>query len=571
VRIIKIFFILILLLFISSSFVYASKDYHELGNDYLKVRVYKDNGRFSIKTVKGSSEEGGDDNKQILYDDDPPTSFTTIALDDGDDVYKYGSSDGKFISKPHVSGKSIISIWKVDDCEITQIISLSSGDSQMIKNSVKIYYEARNVDDKDIKVGIRIVLDTLLGDSDSIPYMVPGKDNISDEAQFKNRDVPTFWYSFDQLKKPKIRSIGTLEGLGLVKPDKLLFANWKRLDVDIWKYKYDKGRSFKRSLLGRRDSAVALYYNTKTIAPGKSYIAATKYGIYSVKKSSGRIWSVVFGGKTQVDIGQTFPLTLEIKNISKIDLKDCRIELELPSVLKIDMNKEGVYSPLRKKISSFDAGNKVNLRWDFISVGATPGDYSVVLKAKGEADGLLYAARMNHKISLLRAEQRLEIRTLSIDPFDIPKPTFFKNPKKIVVVTKIQKETVPKKVVELPIKKAVEPPKKKVSQQSYIKYREIIRIAKSVQTNIYLKPIKRIIIVGTVVRKLPLEAPKKILPYYNEKGSNKVGRNILKNKKLLSVEKPVVIPKKIVPYYRKKGDDDKSDSDSKGRDSDRDS
>ncbi len=514
-RIIKIGIVTILTFLISVTLGYAKKNYHELSNKYISVRVYKDSGRFSIKTVKGSSDEKGDDNKQILYDDNSPTSFTTIALDDGDDVYKYGSSDGWFIRKPEVYGNSIISKWKVDDCEITQIISLTSGDKKIIKNSVKIYYEAKNIYRKSQKIGIRIVLDTLLGDSDSIPYMIPGNSKIDDETEFKDKEVPIFWYSFDQLKKPKIRSIGTLDAPDLVMPDRILFTNWKRLDNNIWKFKYDSGRSFKRSLLGRRDSAVALYYNIKDIEPGKSYIASTKYGVYSVKKNHGRMWSTVFGGEREVDLGQIFPVTLEVKNISKIDLKNCLIELEVPSFLKVATSLGEVYSPLIKRVSSFDAGDKVNLRWAFASVGSSVGTHSLVLKATGEANGLFYSVWVNHDIVLMKPSQRLVVKTVAVDPFDIPHPSFFVNngTKK----AKTQKVESIKQVIEPLVRRAVV-------------FKRIIRFAPTIKTNIFLNPKKKFVYAGVIIFKLPISSPKKIEPYYLDKADQKRKKLLLINK-----------------------------------------
>jgi hypothetical protein len=151
---------------------------------------------------------------------------------------------------------------------------------------VKITYNVRNVSSSPQSIGLRIVLDTALSDSDGVSFQVPGHGLINSEYAFFGEDVPLSWYSFDNYDRPKVRSIGVVRGGDYLSPDRLIFAAWRRISgTGTWNFKAEQGRSFRSSIFSRKDSAVALEYACRTLAAGGGdFTVSTAYGLYGEKE-----------------------------------------------------------------------------------------------------------------------------------------------------------------------------------------------------------------------------------------------------------------------------------------------
>ena len=394
-----------------------ASDWVELKNDFVRVKVEKDSGRYILQTVKGNPDNPGDDNKYLSYNDSPPTSFTTIAFNDGSDVYKFGSGDGKFIKKPTVENNTIVTVWSIKDCWVTQTLSFTNSPTTRRKDSLKIAYKVVNRADKVRKVGVRILIDTSLGETDGTPYFLPGVGTVDDEKEFSGSKIPTYWYSFDSLKRPLVRSMGTLKGKMVTSPDRLVFASWKKLDAKPWKYKVNDGSSFRRSLLGARDSAVALYYNTKQITPGYEMKVATLYGMFGTATYTGKVFNLVLGGSSQTTSGDPFNITLNMRNISKLDLTNCRIRLNIPrSVIQPVPDSEGKYSKEDQDIEDFDGGDTKNISWHFKAKDGVKGEYPYSVSVSGFYKGKLYTARANRTLLINQAATKIIDKIPTVDP-----------------------------------------------------------------------------------------------------------------------------------------------------------
>lgn len=84
--------------------------------------------------------------------------------------------------------------------------------------------------------GLRIILDTMLGENEATPFCINGT-NVTREREYRNDDTPRTWLAFDSLDKPGIISQGILyKNKSEVKPDVVQFTNWRRVKSQIWDY-----------------------------------------------------------------------------------------------------------------------------------------------------------------------------------------------------------------------------------------------------------------------------------------------------------------------------------------------
>lgn len=179
-----LFFILLLLLLSFSFLVIATELFTEvdqnnnlrLGNDYIVIVVNKDEngqGRFAIETTGGAPFQPADDNKPLVYGRPKPwTSYTSIWLNG--DYYVFGGETGRragatgkygtVVQEPYVEKDSVITTGNINDILLVdQVLTIVKSSTTGLYDSVQIKYRIENISDKPQKIGLRIVLDTMLG------------------------------------------------------------------------------------------------------------------------------------------------------------------------------------------------------------------------------------------------------------------------------------------------------------------------------------------------------------------------------------------------------------------------
>ncbi len=329
-RIISIFYALIVTI-LSVNILYGVV--LELKNKYIKIIGDPDTGRFIFKTTEGDPNLDSDQNSLLLYEDYPPTSYTTIKIDGIN--YKFGDNEhGRFITSMINRDNKLMCVWKVNNIEVMEELRFVKGPTTGRDDTVEIKYTILNKDSKAHKIGIRIMLDTYLGKEDGAPFRVPGLGDIKTETELKGKNIPQYWYSYDDLSEPTVRAQGTLRSEGITLPDRVIFASWERFQKYLWDFKVKSGRSFRRSIIGPLDSAIAMYWEPKDVNPNESFQVVTYYGLYGASIYKGRIFNISLGGPV-VTTGEPFVVTADFQNISPYDAKNCIAEVILPPGLKL--------------------------------------------------------------------------------------------------------------------------------------------------------------------------------------------------------------------------------------------
>lgn len=259
-----------------------------VANEFLDVSVNNETGRFSIKTKAGSPLKTGDDNKPLLYRDElPETSFTTFRINGKDLIYGNGYGflglNGAVTTTPVNNGVTNQSVWKAEGLDIIQTLTLVDDSTNPNAGNVKISYKVKNTTDRAVSVGTRILLDTMLGPVDAAPISVSGRsDYYRNETKFEGT-IPYYWRATDNPVNPKVMSYGFTQGWGNVAPNRMIVAHWNGISETKWDYTVDPSLDYTSTSnkYGSADSAVAMYWDPSSLAPGGEKVFETYYGLGS--------------------------------------------------------------------------------------------------------------------------------------------------------------------------------------------------------------------------------------------------------------------------------------------------
>ncbi len=238
-----------------------------VSNDCIAFYVGSD-GRFSIGTTGGDPDNSEDNNKKLIYGyPSTGSSYTTFNVDN--EPYIYSSSSSTFSA---VDGKHT-STMNINGLRVTQELSLVKNASTGREDVVQIKYTVSNPSTETPKmVGVRIMLDTMLGTNDAAPFRIPGYGNLTTEKEFTGDNIPVFWQAFDSLTNATVISQGRFISNGSNNPDKVQFTNWSRVYSQPWGYTVSPSSS-------NGDSAVSVIWNNQEVNPGQVREYVTYYGL----------------------------------------------------------------------------------------------------------------------------------------------------------------------------------------------------------------------------------------------------------------------------------------------------
>jgi uncharacterized repeat protein (TIGR01451 family) len=239
----------------------------ELASPYVEVAAYE-NGLFTMGTVLGDPDNPLDDGKVLLYGHpNPGTGFTSLRVD-GIDYPAYN-----FMVIPTYTQDGLCTTtWEVGGVRVVQKLRLVEGASTGRQDVLLMQYTMENITAVPVSVGVRAMLDTMLGYNDGAPFRVPGIGDVTSETELLGSSIPQYWVAFDNLAAPTIVSQGAFEGGDAVKPDRVVFAWWPTISTTLWDYDPISTRSL------TSDSAVGIYWNPVELQPGESRTVGTYYG-----------------------------------------------------------------------------------------------------------------------------------------------------------------------------------------------------------------------------------------------------------------------------------------------------
>ena len=309
-------------------------------NDFIRVAADKD-GQFVIGTTGGDPSTPNDDNKRLLfgYPSDIWSSFATVRIITNGLPEDFRLLDRIPAEGPVRQGNAIITSWLINQIRVTQRLELAFNPYTGRDDTIRIEYSLANNGSSTRVAGVRSMIDIAIGrvgpvvEGDGAPYFVPGSGNMTREAEFR-ANIPAIWKAFESrdFAPSSTKGQGILIGPGATRPDRLVLARWGRFEQSegirfhAWDYTVDPSADL------TLDSAVAMYWNPRDIAPGNTRTITTFYGLAG--PGGGQAWIDAPVALACSDL--SFSATHWIANTSDEPFSNGRATLALPPELELE-------------------------------------------------------------------------------------------------------------------------------------------------------------------------------------------------------------------------------------------
>ncbi len=240
----------------------------------IKLTLQENIGRFSAYYLENL---GTNKYTPLFLDQDPRTTVLSIFSDNR--VFRMGEST-VFKQSVRQSDKNVDFVWKSNDLIVTESFSFLRSSSSTLAKGFKITVRIENISEKDLAIGVRYLFDTYLGES-SEQHFKTDKGVFTGETLLKERSLGTYWLSPSKDKPDTLGFQCMTSGPGITVPDRVVFANWKRLNDSTWTFEVNEKRDFSQLPYSINDSAVAMYYDPVTVPRGGSREVVIVLGNYA--------------------------------------------------------------------------------------------------------------------------------------------------------------------------------------------------------------------------------------------------------------------------------------------------
>ncbi len=318
-------------------------------NEFIRIRVNRgpvEMGRFAVDTTGGDPSRSSDDGKVLVYGSRAPwTSYTTVLVDG--EAYLFGGRSlrragldcptGELIRPPVVGDNGIDAAVRIGGIRVTQELGFARSPTTRVEDTARITYRIKNEGDVPHTVGLRIMLDTMLGANDGAPLRAADQ-AIATATELARDEIPDYWQAFDSLAEPAVISQGTLRSTGISPPDRLQMVDWGTLADSPWEYPFPTGADFTRRGEEAQDTAVALYWDPRPVAAGESCTFATLYGVGGVTLSPAEL-SLGLTAPAEVDYRhdeeRPFSVVAYVENTGGFESRGTVLRLELSEGLEL--------------------------------------------------------------------------------------------------------------------------------------------------------------------------------------------------------------------------------------------
>ncbi len=299
---------------------------------------YGPNMRFGILALKDTF--GRPLNKRITFSGDGATSNTRIKVNGQDG--EYGEPSGRWLVRAQPVPNdpvrqsrngtlSVLALGKVRISQIVEIVpskqpvTVAPGTQRRLLDTVLCRYQIENLEKRTHTIGLRVQVDTLIGNNDGVPFTVPGYAGlVNTMADFRtSKQVPEF---IQALEVPNLQNPGTVANMtlkpggGLEPPARVSLTHWAGGGAP-WEVSVQH--------MGG-DSAVVIYWPEKVLQPGQKRQFGYAYGLGRVDagEGGGRL-GITLGGSFEP--GQVFTVTAYVNN----PVPNQTLTLDVPQGLQI--------------------------------------------------------------------------------------------------------------------------------------------------------------------------------------------------------------------------------------------
>lgn len=385
----------------------ATDDLLYLENKYIRVFInnsQEEMGRFAVDVTEGDPSRSDDDHKPLIYGHPKPwTSYTTLRINGKDFVY--GQATGKragaglpagvIVERPRIDGKSLRMTSQYGKLRATQILDITTSPTTGAMDTARVRYILKNEGQTPVEVGLRTLFDTMVGDNDGAPFRL-GSREITGDYQALAGEYPDFWQAFDSLEKPSVIAQGTLKGADVTPPDKITFTNWGKAADHPWDIPIEPGSDFTRLGEDELDSAIAMWWNPRSLEPEQEITIVIYYGLGGVTFSPGNTFlgisapaEIQYSGEDS----RIYTVVLYMAHRGETDARNVRVQLDLPAGLEVvGEAADRIIPKLAPEVTK-------QLSWDVRATGLYFGDTSFRFRVAGER---LEANEVNRRVRVLQ-------------------------------------------------------------------------------------------------------------------------------------------------------------------------
>jgi hypothetical protein len=232
----------------------------EYNDGYIRLVLNPQIGRFSLYRLVDTDRQRYE---ALFMDQDPRTSVLTLSCNGK--TYRLGEAP-EFTVREGGSPQVPALIFESSFAAVTAEFSFITTGNSDAANGIKVAFRIENKTRRRMQAGLRLLLDTKLGESTVIPFTTSNR-SIGEETIFGDSSREGFWVS----GLPEELSLMGSIAAGVDRaPDRIHIANWKRLNDVPWYLDFVQGRKFNNPPYSIRDSALAYYYEPVRINRGES-------------------------------------------------------------------------------------------------------------------------------------------------------------------------------------------------------------------------------------------------------------------------------------------------------------
>ncbi len=249
----------------------------EIQQDGVKVVLHEGIGRFSLYH---RSYDSGERFTPLFVDQDPRTSGLSLVVNNK--IFKLGDTAefSEEVEKSTPEGPAHFQ-WQSKTLGVIQ-------EFEIVTDGVKMSIRITNLTRSELSVGVRLCLDTYLGEENLAHFSTDRHQEIRGELSITKANMIRYWISASSQApgQPGLKCITS--GPGITAPDRIVFANWKRLSDASWGYETSANRNFNLMPYSINDSAVCMYYDPQVLPAYQSREIILVLGSLTVD-SSGAI------------------------------------------------------------------------------------------------------------------------------------------------------------------------------------------------------------------------------------------------------------------------------------------
>lgn len=247
--------------FLAAAFVLASaaSGALDLRDGRILLSLDERTGRFSVHYLADAARNRY---VSLLSEQDARTSYPTLSW--GGKTYRLGESpDFRFTVRKE--GSTAVIEYRSSFAAVRQTFQfLRSGGASDV-DGILVDFTLENLTGSPVAAGLRLLLDTYQGERSKRHFEIDGAGIVGAELSLSDASVPRrFITPGDAGASLQVQ----LAGEGLTRPNRLILANWKRLNDAEWGFETVPGRSFTLLPFSIDDSAAALYFEPTELRAG---------------------------------------------------------------------------------------------------------------------------------------------------------------------------------------------------------------------------------------------------------------------------------------------------------------